>query len=301
MKQFSVINLNYLILTITMITLTACNSTTKTFQLKKAEEFDSQPLKAESILSEKDIAHLPECVKKYLEYTGAIGKSKPQNVYIEFDAEMFRKPGDKPMKSQSVQYNFYGDYSRLFLMKASKMGIPFRALHIYKNYQAIFQVKVAELFKVVNLSGEELTKAETVTLLNDMCIFAPGNLIDTRLTWTAIDSLTAKVNLSNGKHFVSDDRSALQDDGTMKQIRWTTPVSNYKDFEGRRIPTNGKTIWNYPEGDFTYGLLNVMVFMEVQSHMVRRTAFVLLAQSVLQHLSACYQEGKWQDILEIEE
>ena len=257
MKQFSVINLNYLILTITMITLTACNSTTKTFQLKKAEEFDSQPLKAESILSEKDIAHLPECVKKYLEYTGAIGKSKPQNVYIEFDAEMFRKPGDKPMKSQSVQYNFYGDYSRLFLMKASKMGIPFRALHIYKNYQAIFQVKVAELFKVVNLSGEELTKAETVTLLNDMCIFAPGNLIDTRLTWTAIDSLTAKVNLSNGKHFVSDDRSALQDDGTMKQIRWTTPVSNYKDFEGRRIPTNGKTIWNYPEGDFTYGLFEL--------------------------------------------
>lgn len=77
------------------------------FQLKKSEEFASQPLRTENILNTPEIAHLPGCLKKYLEYTGAIGKSKPQNVYIEFDAEMYRKPGDKPMKSHSVQYNLY--------------------------------------------------------------------------------------------------------------------------------------------------------------------------------------------------
>jgi len=43
------------------------------------------------------------------------------------------------------------------------MGIPFRALYLYIKEQAIFRVKVAELFKVVNISGEELTKAETET------------------------------------------------------------------------------------------------------------------------------------------
>jgi hypothetical protein len=129
---------------------------------------------------------------------------------------------------------------------------------------------VAELFKVVDIRGEELTKAETVTLLNDMCIFAPGSLIDKRLTWKEIDSLSAKVILTNGKYivsailyfneagelvnFISDDRSALQDDGSMKQVRWSTPVSAYQEFEGRKIPTVGKTIWHYPEGDFTYGV-----------------------------------------------
>jgi hypothetical protein len=256
-----------------MIALTSCSSSTKNLQLKKTEEFATQPLQPENVLSEHEAAHLPDCVKKYLTYTGAINKSKPQNVFIEFDAEMYRKPGDKPMKSHSIQYNFYGQYSRLFLMKASKMGIPFRALHLYINEEALFQVKVAEMIKVVDVKGEELTTAETVTLLNDMCIFAPGCLVDKRLAWSEIDSLSTKVTFTNGKYivsailyfnesgelinFMSDDRSALQDDGTVKKFRWTTPVSNYKEFNGRKIPTVGRTIWNYPEGDFTYGVFKL--------------------------------------------
>ncbi|MFZ4401391.1 MAG: DUF6544 family protein [Bacteroidales bacterium] len=256
-----------------MTTITSCSSSKKMFQLKKSEEFATQPLKAENTLSKEETTHLPACLQKYLNYTGAIGKSKPQNVCIEFDAEMYRKPGDKPMKTHSVQYNFYGNYSRLFLMKASKMGIPFRALHLYINEQAIFQVKVAEMLKVIDIKGEELTTAETVTLLNDMCIFAPGCLVDKRLSWSEIDSLSTKVTLTNGKYvvsailyfnesgelinFMSDDRSALQDDGTIQKFRWTTPVSNYKEFDGRKIPAEGKTIWHYPEGEFTYGVFTL--------------------------------------------
>jgi hypothetical protein len=265
MKQFSGIK----ILIITMITLTACSSSTKIFKQKKTEEFAMQPLQSENIISEKEIAHLPGCVKKYLAYSGAIGKSKPQNVYIEFEADMYRKPGDKPMKATSEQYNFYGNYSRLFLMKASKMFIPFRAMHIYRNQQATFRVRVANLFNVVDLKGEELTIAETVTLLNDMCIFAPGSLIDNRLSWKEIDSLSTEVFFVNGNYkvsaklyfnekgelinFISDDRSALQDNGTMKRARWSTPVKEYKEIDGRKIPTFGETIWHYPEGDFWYG------------------------------------------------
>jgi hypothetical protein len=106
-----------------------------------------------------------------------------------------------------------------------------------------------------------------------MCIFSPGSLIDERLTWNEIDSLSVKVTFHNGKYtvsailyfneegalinFVSNDRYALQDDGTMKQVQWTTPVSDYKELEGRKIPFSGKTIWNYPEGDFTYGVFRL--------------------------------------------
>ena len=274
MKQDSGINIKNLLILITMITLTACGSSKKIFQLKKSEEFATQPLKAENALSKEETAHLPACAQKYLDYTGAIGKSKPQNMCIEFDANMYRKPGDKPMKSHCIQYNFYRNYSRLFLMKASKMGIQFRALHLYINEQAIFQVKVAEMIKVVDVTGEELTTAETVTLLNDMCIFAPGSLVDKRLAWSEIDSLSTKVTLKNGKYevsailyfnesgelinFMSDDRSALQEDGTMKQVRWETPISDYREFEGRKIPTSGRTIWKYHEGDFTYGVFNLI-------------------------------------------
>jgi len=264
--------LGFLILIILMgliATLNRSGSFTIAFTGKVKNEFASQPISDEGILKEIDIAHLPAPVRKYIIYSGALGKSKPQNVRITFEAEMLSKPGAKPMKASSEQYNFFGDFTRLFLMKASKLLIPFNALHIYKNQEATFKVKVANLFNVVDVKGDDLTTAETVTLLNDMCIFVPGNLYDKRLTWKEIDSLSCAVTIENGKYkvsailyfnakgelinFVSDDRSALQDDGTLKKARWSTPVSDYKEIDGRRIPAYGETIWHYPEGDFTYG------------------------------------------------
>ena len=192
---------------------------------------------------------------------------------IEFDARMYRKQGAAPMSAKSVQYNFFGSFSRLFLMKASVMFIPFHALHIYSEQRATFLVRVANLFNVVDIKGEELTTAETVTLLNDMCLMAPGNLQDKRLSWKEIDHLSCQVTLDNGKYkvsailyfnekgelinFVSDDRSALQEDGSLRKARWSTPVRDYRDFGGRKIPTYGETIWNYPEGDFTYGIFSL--------------------------------------------
>jgi hypothetical protein len=239
------------------------------FSSKVKSEFANQTISDEEILNESDIAHLPAPVKKYVIHTGAVGKSKPRNVRIAFEAEMFRKPGAKPMNASSEQYNFYEDYTRLFLMKASKLLIPFHAFHTYRNQEATFKVRVANLIDIVDVKGEDLTTAETVTLLNDMCIFVPGNLYDKRLSWKEIDSLSSQVTIENGKYkvsailyfnekgelinFISDDRYALQDDGTMKKARWSTPVKDYKEIDGRRIPTYGETIWNYPEGDFTYG------------------------------------------------
>lgn len=50
-------------------------------------------------------------------------------------------------------------------------------------------------------------------------------------------------------NFVSDDRYAFD----MKQYRFSTPVKNYKQINGRNIIKYGETIWNYPDGEFTYG------------------------------------------------
>lgn len=268
MRQFS--NFNYSIyIVMAIIALNSCSSVDKMIQTKVSDELAIQPLQKDIFLTQEEIIDLPKPVQKYLIYIGAIGKAKPQNMLIEFEAKMYRNPGDTPMKSRSCQYNFFGNYSRFFIMKASKAGIPFRAKHIYQNQQATFKVRVASLFNVVDIQGEELSKAETVTVLNDMCIFAPGCLTDKRLAWREIDNLSAEVTLNNGNievtaklifneqgeliNFVSDDRSALQDNGKLKRFRWSTPISNYKEFEGRRIPTIGKTIWHYPEGDFVYG------------------------------------------------
>ena len=131
------------------------------------------------------------------------------------------------------------------------------------------RVRLAGLVNVVDVGGAELTRTETVTILNDLCFFAPSRLIDRALTWTEIDDTRAKVAFTLGTNtvsaelvfneagelvdFISDDRGALEKDGTLRIQRWTTPMSTYRDFAGWRLASEGDAIWHRPGEQFTYG------------------------------------------------
>ncbi|MGE8722643.1 DUF6544 family protein [Leptospira terpstrae] len=246
-----------------------CSGVQSSFDSKVQVEFQRQPLALGKILTKSDIKHLPLPVQKYLLYTGAVGKNQIQNMRILFKEQMYKGPEANPMDSSSEQYNFFTSPARHFYMKANMMGIPFRVLHSYSNEKAEMLVRVASIFDAVNLESEDLAMAETVTVLNDLCLFAPSALIDQKIFWEPIGPLSAKVIFKNGRFkvsallffnetgelvkFVSDDRSALQDDGSLRKARWSTPVRDYKEFNGVKVPTYGEAIWNYPEGDYIYG------------------------------------------------
>jgi hypothetical protein len=107
------------------------------------------------------------------------------------------------------------------------------------------------LFNVVDVKGIEMNQAETVTVFNDMSLMAPAILIDKRITWTSIDSLSATASFANGVNriiatlyfnakgqlidFTSDDRYAVSE---MKRYRFSTRVKDYKEIDGH-------TIWTY--------------------------------------------------------
>jgi len=217
------------------------------------------------LLSEADIATLPDPVQKYIRYTGAVNQPKVKNMKIVFDGEMRDKEKDF-FKFNSVQYNFFDDPTRLFFMKAKMYGITLPGYHCYQNTTATMQIKLLGLFNVVNVQGTEMNKAETVTVFNDMCLMAPATMIDKRIEWTPIDSLFAKATFTNGVNkisavlyfneqgqlinFISDDRYAV---GDMKQYRFSTPVKEYSQMNGRNIWKYGETIWHYPDGEFIYG------------------------------------------------
>ena len=181
---------------------------------------------------------------------------------------MWRKPGQAPMRATSVQVNVVGRPARLFLMQARMFGLPVRALHLYREAAATFQVRVADLVTIVDRSGPGISAVETVTVLNDLCFMAPGSLADARLTWRAIDDRTAGVSFTNGPYtvtatlvfnerdelvdFWSDDRSETGP-GAPPPMRWSTPMGEYQVIDGLRLPTWGRAIWARPEGPFVYG------------------------------------------------
>lgn len=222
-----------------------------------------------NLLAEKDIEHLPAPVQKYLRYTGVINKAKINNVKIVFDVEM-REKGKDWFKATSVQYNFFEEPTRLFFMKAKMFGMTVPGYHRYVEAKATMDIRLFGLFPIIQQAGDILNKTETVTLFNDMCLIVPATLIDKRIKWETIDSLTTKAIFSNrgisisailyfneaGQliNFTSDDRTAISD---MKQYRFSTPVKDYKNINGINVPTYGEAIWHYPDSEFVYGKFNL--------------------------------------------
>jgi hypothetical protein len=234
-----------------------------------ATEFVAHPLGDPEPLEEADLAGLPDPVGRYVRAAGAVGRPRPRNVRVEFDADMRRRPGADPMPSTSIQVNFFDRPARLFLMRARMFRLPVRALHVYRDETATFRVRVASLVDMVNLAGPEISAAETVTVLNDMCVMAPGALADPRLTWEEVDDRSSLVRFTNGPHtvtatlmfddhgllvdFVSDDRPDSST-GTFVPRRWRTPLSDYRPIaDGVRVATKGAAIYEHPDGPFAYG------------------------------------------------
>jgi len=211
------------------------------------------PLPDDTVVSEKDLEHLPEPVQKYLRYAGAVGKPKVHNFRMVAEGGMKRSPGSNWMNISSRQYNFFDDTARFFYIKSALFGIPFDGLHAYSGGSAVMRIKVASLFPVVDAKGEKMNQSENVTLFNDMCLLAPATLTDKKIQWETIEPLTVKARFTHNNitiaallyfnekgelvNFVSDDRFLSADGKTFLSYRWSTPVKNYKDFAGRKVMT----------------------------------------------------------------
>jgi hypothetical protein len=237
-------------------------------------EFERRRLSLKSgasaeILTEGDIAHLPSPVQKYIRRSGAIGLPRVTSVHTKFDTTLYSAPGSSGMSGPSHQIDIVDPPRRLFFMQTRMYGLPVAVLHDYDGDKATMRVRLARLFDVVSLSGPELSKAETVTVLNDLAAYAPSALTGPQFTWKAIDDAQAQVSFRNGPHvvsatlkfngegdlidFYSSDRSELQGDGTLKILPWSTPLSDYREFQGRRAPAKGEAVYHREDGPFTYG------------------------------------------------
>lgn len=247
----------------------------RAFEARKAEAI-ATPREVPRLLTEADIADLPPPVRRYIALAGSIGRPVVTEVTLGFEASMYDAPGAPGMTGPVVQYERFDLPRRLFLMTTRMKGLPVAVLHDFNREQATMRVRLAGLVNAVDLGGPDLTRTETVTILNDLCFFAPSRLIDPRLSWTPIDDTRARVGFTLGPNivsaelvfnaagelvdFISDDRGMLERDGTLRILRWTTPMTAYRDFGGWHLASEGDTIWHLPEGPFTYGQMRLTAY-----------------------------------------
>jgi hypothetical protein len=223
-------------------------------------------------VTEADIARLPPLMQTYLRRVGAIGRPRVRNLRVVFDAQMRSSATSPWMNATAQQYEFFNTPARLFYMNATRTGVPFDIYHRYVENAATFRVRIASLFPMVDEQGPEMTKSETVTMMNDIVVLAPAAVLDLPFTWETLSDRTLGATFSNAGYtvtavltfdaagdlvgFVSNDRSDVS--GTVtRSIPWSTPISAYADVNGIRVGTRGDANWIGPSGEWTYGKFTI--------------------------------------------
>lgn len=219
-------------------------------------------------ITESDVGRLPAPVQLYLRRANVIGRPRVHNVRARWRGVMRSKPSGAWMPIRAEQVDFFDEPSRIFLMEASRGGLPFEALHLYIGSSATMRVRVGSLVDVVDARGPRMTRSETVTLFNDMCVLAPGSLVDADVRWTPIDDRKVGATFSNAGNtisaellfsadgdlvgFSSNDRDQTDDGKTYRSLPWSTPLRDYRDFGGARLAAHGDAIWREAQGEWVY-------------------------------------------------
>jgi hypothetical protein len=128
---------------------------------------------------------------------------------------------------------------------------------------------LANILTVANLRGSEANVSCLVRYLNELVWF-PSAFLDPAITWEsvndaaaiatiAVHGITASATLhfnSVGEMILFESRDRFANiDGKMEKAPWRTPMRNYKEFDGYKIPTEGEAIYDLKSGEFEYGRL----------------------------------------------
>lgn len=225
--------------------------------------------RADHVLTEADLAPLPEPVRRYVRGAGVVGQPRVHSFHARWRGRIRGGPGEPWMAFTAEQLNTLDTPRRFFFMDAVMKGLPVDVLHAFDERGATMRVRLLSLKTMVDAGGEVLTRSETVTLFNDLCIFAPGELVRRAIAWEAADAHSARARYTQGPNtisatllfddaanlvdFVSDDRNPSPDGRGGGPVRWTTPVRDYARVGPLRVPRHAETRWHPASGAWTYG------------------------------------------------
>jgi len=225
-----------------------------------------------ALVTEADLDDLPGPLAAYIRRSGAVGQPRVTSFSATFHGRIRSGSQEDWMPFTGRQVNTYGPRpQRVFMMDATRSGLPVTVLHQFADAKATMRVIVLSLVPVVNAAGPEMNRSETVTVFNDLVVLAPGAVIGAPIRWTAIDAHHAQgvftnadqsvsaVLTFNSDHdlvdFTSLDRSRASSDGkSFTPLTWSTPLSAHRDIDGRRVLARGQGRWDAPppEGAFNY-------------------------------------------------
>jgi len=217
------------------------------------------------VVTEEMLTGLPEPVRRYLRYAGVVGRPVPGTIRLRQEGRTRFGPG-QPWLPLDAEEHYSVQPPGFVWAGTARLGpvAVFRAQDMYAEGRGRLLVKVASLWPVVNASGAQVDQADMIRYLNEMMWF-PAAFLGGNIAFQAVDDSSARVTLTDhGRTATATmffDTEGRLTDFVAQRYRtpdasdpetWSTPVTDYGEFEGLRLPVGGPAIWKLPSGDFDY-------------------------------------------------
>jgi hypothetical protein len=219
-----------------------------------------------AILTIDKLAGLPACVQNWIIKSGAVDKEITQSVYLAQKGFMSIKPGSKYMPAVAEQYFNITNPSFVWTVKVDMMqGVQMTGRDKLENGHGNMLIKLYSLITFANGTGDAIDQGTMLRYLGEICWF-PSAAVQPYISWEEINKNSARATMKLGKQTVSavftfDDDGKLIRTHAMRYmgmgkdarlLEWFIPCTEWKTFEGIRVPSKGNAIWKLKDGDFNY-------------------------------------------------
>ena len=122
------------------------------------------PLPEREVNSPESVSRLPVPVRKYLEYTGVVGKPAVTNFRAVFDGVMRNKRNGNWVESSSRHYDFLNEPARFVYSRSSVFGIPIYGFSRYSPGGVGLDLKLADIVSVADGRGDKVRRDQAVMM-----------------------------------------------------------------------------------------------------------------------------------------
>lgn len=216
----------------------------------------------EGLVTAEMLEDLPEPVQRYLAYSGVVGKPIVRTVHLK-QVGRIRQDAQKPwMAFVADEYYTVAPPAFIWNAKAKAAGLPLvRVRDKYANGSGNMLVKLGGILNMVDAKGVEIDQGSMMRYFNEMMWF-PTAFLGDNVSWKAIDDNSAEVTFSDSGKSVNAkmyfDEAGRLVNFIARRYRdadletWSTPITEYGEFEGLKLPIRGHGVWNLSSGDLVY-------------------------------------------------
>jgi hypothetical protein len=190
------------------------------------------------VVTEEMLAALPEPVRRYLHYTGVVGKPFPGTIQLHQKGRMRPGPGQPWMPLDAEEHYSVRPPSFAWAGVLHLGPLPLaRARDMYAEGTGRMLVKVASLWPVVDASGEQMDRSSMMRYLSEM-IWFPAAFLAGNIAFEAVDDTSARVTLTDHGRTATGtlvfDQEGRLTDFVAKRYRapdasspeaWSTPIT----------------------------------------------------------------------------